>query len=1298
MVVSPALQQRQVPRTADSGNRDRRTSIAEHGRRKPDTSSSSLHQQAVVSTRGLVDSAAWVQNMAVAENSLAIVARSPAAGANKPPGSTPPNRISSNPPSDSRALTKPQAPAHHRYDSTKSRLQVVTSHTFEVDDDDPDDLLTPSSLASGHGWEPASSVQHPPRMSKTTPKLLEAAPPPAESMAAVVPNPGTVSSSLVVFAGQRRLRTDSVASGTSSSASSEVVITSPLALAPRNGSATVVPSPASSAFPPMITCDDGAAVPQSTSLELAPRSTARPLHRHTSTPDPQENKTRDEMVALLHPERFSTAQNGTASSEQLPRGTLAIEPPPAAMNDAAASGQVIPAKVSRPTAILNQQVSATSGGKPQALVDRLENNSNNQLSPRLVKNTSTPTDRVSDSRAVIVGAAKPSTRGEERTMEIIRFAETVRRQPSRDMTLVPYPPAKGSLDLQSPNSGVLRGAQEQFNPSRSHQRPPLREIEAPAQDSGGAHLVATRASKVVAVVDSPQKKKLALASASRVSLDETVQVNDSRALVSGGTRSAAYPMEGVNEGSGTMQAVARRPSREVTIGSRAQARMSSDALLTEPSQRIGETRSLAVVAKGTSNVEVTVKETPPKPPVVQRPPQDASTVSSPARGVGESVKAVASEERQIAGNRPLAQRVPRRLSITVPKPPLLNAVLSPVSSEASQPIANSTRRIQPPAPVASPPPPQPVPPKVIEPAPKVAAMESAIVPLPTTPSMLPAPPPTPQAELGLVRARAATNSKATAKGENRKRIPALTTGSSDNESTPERALLQPPPHAVSRARSPSPLAQELPPPVVEEKRVVVAGSISRSGLQIDALASALSPADATTPVGPMAIVRPSNHPREDRKFSGDETHQAVKPPNLSHRNSRCLDCAVVNIMLTPDTESNHEASASRNPRRRIESTPSKSSNTADSGQSPGPLETRTKNGPARSNTLDDITARLVKPASNVKPPLAIPQSLSTGEEKQTAQTPPTPNKRPSGLSSTRPPEQRRLEGEAATHSASDQESNWKTRAPSPTNDPPAGVRRGHSSPVPIPPPPEFHPPQDSSPPRGMSENPNSPPFSTSPSPQSGGAGSRQKPRGSTLPTPPSSNGSTPPPTQARPQEPLQAPPAPFINTSSLASTGRVWRSRRSGAPSALNALSPSVSTAAPVPIPRGAPPNPAGHPSTPRSASPPRPGSRSRELSLPSSSSPSWSFFPSYTSLSEREARLEKIQREFEEEKGKDIIPAVTTKPPQPFIALNIPLAKKSSPFAFLSRSRHVRTLSSASLEAAGGSQVRWISPSMIRH
>lgn len=267
-----------------------------------------------------------------------------------------------------------------------------------------------------------------------------------------------------------------------------------------------------------------------------------------------------------------------------------------------------------------------------------------------------------------------------------------------------------------------------------------------------------------------------------------------------------------------------------------------------------------------------------------------------------------------------------------------------------------------------------------------------------------------------------------------------------------------------------------------------------------------------------------------------------------------------------------------------------------------------------------------------------------------------------------------------------QESNLthKTRTPSPTNDPPVGARRGRTSPVPIPPPPEFRPPQDSSPPRGILGNPsatNSPSFSMSPPPPSG-VGGRQKPAwASTLPTPsPSSNNSIP--------RSSQSPPGPIINTSASALTGRVWRSRRSGAPSALNALSPS-SNATPSPIPRGAPLYATQRPSTPRSGSPPRLDTRSRDPSMSSSSSPSWDLFASYSSAREREARLEKAQREFEEEKGRDIIPAAATKPPQPFIALNIPLAKKNSPFAFLSRGRHVRTLSSASVDGAGGSQVR---------
>lgn len=1232
---------------------------------------SSLPQQAVVSTRRSTDTTMRTRNILVAENPLALVTRNPNVDAKRLPGGVPPNGSYA---PESRALTTTQASARHRYDSSRSQLQVVTSHTVDEDEDDLDDLLTPSSLASDHGWDPASSMQFGSKTSKHPPKLLDAAPSlPAETVTAIVRKPDAMSSSrsLVIVAGQPRMRADSIASSaTSSSVSSEVVIASPLALVPRNGSATVVPSPASSAFPPMITREEGTAAPGPTSLELVPRSIARPLQRRTSTPDPEEDKRQSEMIALLH-SGSSTALNGATNNERPPSGTLAIEPAPASMADAA-SGQIVLAKT---TIIPGRHPIAAGAGMGQTVVQKVEDNSNNRLS--LTVKSNAPMERVSESRAVIVGAAKPSIRDEEHLVAAVRFTHAVGRRRSRDTAFAAYPLTKGRLETRFSISHETLGAPERSSPPGppSGVKMPPREIEAPLGNLREAQLVARRGSKEVTTAGSPQKKR-ALASTPRISLADTEQVSESRALAVTGTGLPSRTVESENEFSKTTQVVARRPSREVAIGSRTQARASSDAPVARPSQQVSESSSLAMtVARGTPNVESSVKEAPPKPPVVRRPSQDTSGDSSPARTVTETVKAIAGEEHQTSGNRSLAQRAPRRLSITVPKPPALNAVLSPVSSEASQPVVHSIQPLQPPPPVASP----PLPPKVIEPAPKAAKMESAVAPLPATPSVLPAPPPTPQAELALARARAATNIKSPAKGEKRKEVPALTAGSSGSEAKAERALLQPPLHVASRARSPSPLAQELPTPATEERQVVAAGSISRSGLKIDALASALSPAGTMTPAGPLAI-HPSTGGMPDRhKSSEDKTRQAAKPPTSSPRNGTCVDLAGNNLTPTSYAASGRESPTPRGPRQRIESTPPSLSNAADSGHALAPPDTRTKNRSTRSNTLDDFTAHLTG-SSAMKPRLAITQSPSVGEENRTDQVLPAPqNKRPSRLSSTRPSEQRRLNEESPSHSMPNQalDPPRKIRTPPPTDEPPIAVRRGRTSPVPVPPPPEFRPRHDSSPPRRISED-SSASDSHSPSmtpPPRLGTPSRTKPaRASVLPTPPSSSDSIPQPTRA---------PAPIVTTSASASTGRVWRSRRSGAPSALNALSPSLNAAAPAPIPRGAPSYATQQPSTPR------PSSRPRELSLPSSSSPSWGLYPSYSSVSQREARLEKVRRDFEEEKGKDIIPAVATKPPQPFIALDIPVSKKHSPFAFLSRSRHVRTLSSASVEAAGGSQVR---------
>lgn len=366
------------------------------------------------------------------------------------------------------------------------------------------------------------------------------------------------------------------------------------------------------------------------------------------------------------------------------------------------------------------------------------------------------------------------------------------------------------------------------------------------------------------------------------------------------------------------------------------------------------------------------------------------------------------------------------------------------------------------------------------------------------------------------------------------------------------------------------------------------------------------------------------------------------------------------------------------------------SSTAESSLSPVPMKLRSHEVATRSTTLDEFTTRLQEASYHIKPPLRI-----AANEPRVDQSVSEPKKEPpvahptSGLSSTRPREERPSRNEQRpvreappVRSSSEQtlSPTRKVRTPSPTNEPVPIVRR-HPVPVLIPPPPDPRPGQASSPPLGLSESSSaSESLSYTAAPSRPPTASRSnRTRLNTMPTPASSSDSIP----------TVVPPQPLVaittTTTAAPPTTRVWKSRRSGAPSALNAISPSLGNQSPTTFSRTP-----GSYVTNRTPTP-QPGEikpRERDVSLPSGSSPPWGFYPSYANYSARDARLAKAQKDFEEEKNNDFVPVEVRPPPQPFTALSIPASKKNSPFAFLSRGRHVRTLSLSSMDAIEGSQV----------
>lgn len=162
------------------------------------------------------------------------------------------------------------------------------------------------------------------------------------------------------------------------------------------------------------------------------------------------------------------------------------------------------------------------------------------------------------------------------------------------------------------------------------------------------------------------------------------------------------------------------------------------------------------------------------------------------------------------------------------------------------------------------------------------------------------------------------------------------------------------------------------------------------------------------------------------------------------------------------------------------------------------------------------------------------------------------------------------------------------------------------------------------------------------------------------------------------QAQVSIPATEPLPTTSPDGTTRIWRSTLSRVPASLSGSS-VVKLTSPTDT------------QVPATGNIPPP--RRRELSLPSL--PTWDLFPSYSNLTEREARLKRAQEEFEAEiagDGDDLCtPQHDSKrvwPPKPFAAMTIPPSERQSPFAFLSRNKHARALSSASKGGSGRSEV----------
>lgn len=814
-----------------------------------------------------VDITSRAKNTSAAENATTISVWNSSKDTRVVPTSRPSLDVTASKPAPtSRALALTQPPPRHRRDSWLSPMQVITSHKVDEDDPehDPDDLLTPSSLESAGAWDSVAIPSHPsskPAVISAS-RRLEAAPPEVTEMPLTLARKEPSTSLVLVGAGNRQRADSSDSSTASSSISSELIITNSLALVPGKGNRTALLSPTSSAFPPMITRE--ARVDAAPVIRQIAHSPDGVLHKQASVFEGQDDDEERDLKALVHREQPSV--------EDVP--LRQHKPPtqkPFAITSAAEDTPHFNSKATVVEYVGSSAPTKTTdvaADKLHALIQQVDDAAGDRPPPVPIKDGRS-SERVNNSRAVVPTSSALRSRAQEAPAEITRPPNAMARRPSYDAGAVAQRNSQTSVSLRSlKNSSQVDVSSSSAPPVSS--KAALRLAESTTAPSQIVQTIPRRSSREVVTVEASPPRHAPLTSPSQTSLDRIEQAITGR--TSPYANHVPRSSERVNEVNGTGRALVRRTSREVVIEARAPVRSSSDERVPKRVTRIASTSNIQnsdLVKTTPKAAEPGVKEVPSKPPVVRRPSRDRPTEK--ALEVSPASAAVPPPEKRV-----LAQRAPRRLSIHVPKSAPLNAILSPVSSDASQALIIN---VEPPS--ATSPPPAIMRHKAIKLGPAESQTESAVVPVPATPSVLAAPPPTPQGDLTLARARGTTNSKPSTRPTARTEHRALPPVNPDDES---KNSLQLSTNAATRARSPSPLAQELAGSSTEGALVVAPGSISRSGLQIDALTSALSMSDKPVSTETKSLVPVSSRTRAHPTPSQLVSKHDSKPPTSSSRN------------------------------------------------------------------------------------------------------------------------------------------------------------------------------------------------------------------------------------------------------------------------------------------------------------------------------------------------------------------------------------------------------------------------------
>lgn len=248
--------------------------------------------------------------------------------------------------------------------------------------------------------------------------------------------------------------------------------------------------------------------------------------------------------------------------------------------------------------------------------------------------------------------------------------------------------------------------------------------------------------------------------------------------------------------------------------------------------------------------------------VAQRKQSADRTVGIAQEASKEAIGATRTERRIST----LASKAPRRLSIAVPAPPILNTVLSsPASSEATLPGVPTTIEQRLPRPSTNVTKPDTsIKPKAIKSSSRPVKQESTLVPLPPTPSVLAAPPPTPQSELGLSKVVHRTVARSTA-GVTLEPTKDATGLAATSDTLKVPGTYAPPPSVLS----PSPLSQPVLPSS-PAPRFIEEHSATRS------------------PSREVILVPPSGHSGRHGKVRAIESSQSLKTPPDPHASSETL--------------------------------------------------------------------------------------------------------------------------------------------------------------------------------------------------------------------------------------------------------------------------------------------------------------------------------------------------------------------------------------------------------------------------